>query len=209
VSLRHVIIPVSPFQQNCALVWNEATGEGAVIDPGADVPDIVAAIEAHKVKVTAIYLTHGHLDHAGGAAELSAALSIPIIGPGVEDEFLLHGIAVQAANFGFRAQNCTPTRYLAEGEQIDIGGIKLDVLHCPGHTPGHLVFIDHVAKFGIFGDVLFRNSVGRTDFPYGNTEQLLTAIREKLLVLPDDFAFICGHGSSSTIGAEKKSNPFL
>ncbi len=209
MSLRHVIIPVSPFQQNCALVWNEATGEGAVIDPGADVPDIVAAIEAHKVKVTAIYLTHGHLDHAGGAAELSAALSIPIIGPGVEDEFLLHGIAVQAANFGFRAQNCTPTRYLAEGEQIDIGGIKLDVLHCPGHTPGHLVFIDHVAKFGIFGDVLFRNSVGRTDFPYGNTEQLLTAIREKLLVLPDDFAFICGHGSSSTIGAEKKSNPFL
>jgi glyoxylase-like metal-dependent hydrolase (beta-lactamase superfamily II) len=209
VSLRHVIIPVSPFQQNCALVWNEATGEGAVIDPGADVPDIVAAIEAHNVKVTAIYLTHGHLDHAGGAAELSAALSIPIIGPGVEDEFLLHGIAVQAANFGFRAQNCTPTRYLTEGEQIDIGGIKLDVLHCPGHTPGHLVFIDHVAKFGIFGDVLFRNSVGRTDFPYGNTEQLLTAIREKLLVLPDDFAFICGHGSSSTIGAEKKSNPFL
>ncbi len=209
MSLRHVIISVSPFQQNCALVWNEATGEGAVIDPGADVPDIVAAIEAHNVKVTAIYLTHGHLDHAGGAAELSAALSIPIIGPGVEDEFLLNGIAVQAANFGFRAQNCTPTRYLAEGEQIDIGGIKLDVLHCPGHTPGHLVFIDHVAKFGILGDVLFRNSVGRTDFPYGNTEQLLTAIREKLLVLPDDFAFICGHGAASTIGAEKRSNPFL
>jgi glyoxylase-like metal-dependent hydrolase (beta-lactamase superfamily II) len=209
VSLRHVIISVSPFQQNCALVWNEATGEGAVIDPGADVPEILAAITANKVKVTAIYLTHGHLDHAGGAAELSAALSIPIIGPGVEDEFLLNGIAVQAANFGFRAQNCTPTRYLAEGEQIDIGGIKLDVLHCPGHTPGHLVFIDHAAKFGILGDVLFRNSVGRTDFPYGNTEQLLTAIREKLLVLPDDFAFICGHGAASTIGAEKRSNPFL
>ncbi len=209
MSLRHVIIPVTPFQQNCALIWNEATAEGAVIDPGADVPDIVAAIEAHNVKVTAIYLTHGHLDHAGGAAELSAALSIPIIGPGVEDEFLLHGIAVQAANFGFCAQNCTPTRYLAEGEQIDIGGIKLDVLHCPGHTPGHLVFIDHAAKFGILGDVLFRNSVGRTDFPYGNTEQLLTAIREKLLILPDDFAFICGHGAPSTIGAEKRSNPFL
>ncbi len=209
MSLRHVIISVSPFQQNCALVWNEATGEGAVIDPGADVPEILAAITANKVKVTAIYLTHGHLDHAGGAAELSAALSIPIIGPGVEDEFLLNGIAVQAANFGFRAQNCTPTRYLAEGEQIDIGGIKLDVLHCPGHTPGHLVFIDHAAKFGILGDVLFRNSVGRTDFPYGNTEQLLTAIREKLLVLPDDFAFICGHGAASTIGAEKRSNPFL
>ncbi len=209
MSLAHVIIPVSPFQQNCALLWNEATGEGAVIDPGADVPDILAAIAAHNVKVTAIYLTHGHLDHAGGADELAAALSIPIIGPGAADEFLLGGIAVQAANFGFRAQNCTPTRYLAEGEQIDIGGTKFDVLHCPGHTPGHVVFIDHAAKFGILGDVLFRNSIGRTDFPYGNAEQLVTAIREKLLILPDDFAFICGHGAPSTIGAEKRSNPFL
>jgi glyoxylase-like metal-dependent hydrolase (beta-lactamase superfamily II) len=209
MSLRHVIVPVTPFQQNCALIWNEATGEGAVIDPGADVPNILAAIAAYEVKVTAIYLTHGHLDHAGGANELAEALSIPIIGPGVEDEFLLAGIAVQAANFGFRAQNCTPTRYLAEGEQIDIGGIKLDVVHCPGHTPGHVVFLDRAAKFGILGDVLFRNSVGRTDFPYGNTEQLLTAIRDKLLVLPDDFTFICGHGAGSTIGAEKRSNPFL
>jgi len=209
VSLRHVIIPVSPFEQNCALLWNETTGEGAVIDPGADVPDILAAIAAHNVKVTAIYLTHGHLDHAGGADELAAALSIPIVGPGVEDAFLLADIQAQAAHFGFRARNCTPTRFLADGERIDIGGATFDVRHCPGHTPGHVVFIDHEAKFAILGDVLFRNSIGRTDFPYGNAAQLVTAIREKLLVLPEDVAFICGHGAGSTIGAEKRSNPFL
>jgi hydroxyacylglutathione hydrolase len=209
MSLRHVIIPVTPFQQNCALIWNEASGQGAVIDPGGDAPAIEAAIAAQGVKVTAIYLTHGHLDHAGAAMELAAALDVPVIGPGVEDKFLLDDLKAAAAGFGFHAENCTPTRFLKQGEQIDIGGTGFDVVHAPGHTPGHVVFLDRTCGFGILGDVLFRNSVGRTDFAYSNTAHLMAAIREKLMVLPDDFGFICGHGMPSTIGSERRSNPFL
>jgi hydroxyacylglutathione hydrolase len=209
MSLRHVIIPVTPFQQNCALIWNEASGQGAVIDPGGDAPAIEAAIAAQGVKVTAIYLTHGHLDHAGAAMELAAAAfrsssrnlsSTP--GP-------MTGTSSAAAGFGFHAENCTPTRFLKQGEQIDIGGTGFDVVHAPGHTPGHVVFLDRTGGFGILGDVLFRNSVGRTDFAYSDTEDLMAAIREKLMVLPDDFGFICGHGMPSTIGSERRSNPFL
>jgi hydroxyacylglutathione hydrolase len=161
------------------------------------------------VKVMAIYLTHGHLDHAGSATELAAALDVPVIGPGIEDKFLLDDLKAAAAGFGFAAENCTPSRYLTEGEQIDIGGTAFDVVHAPGHTPGHMVFLDRAGGFGIMGDVLFRNSVGRTDFAYSNTDDLMAAIRDKLMVLPDDFAFICGHGAPSTIGAERRSNPFI
>jgi hydroxyacylglutathione hydrolase len=136
-------------------------------------------------------------------------LGVQITGPGIEDKFLLDGLEVQGQQYGFAARNCVPDRWLKEGDVVRLGGAEFAVLHCPGHTPGHLVFVNHVANFGVFGDVLFRNSVGRTDFAYGDGEALIANIKTKLLPLPDDFAFICGHGAASTIGAEKRSNPFL
>jgi len=203
------IIPVTPFAQNCALIWNPETMQGAVIDPGGDVPKILAAITAHKVDVQSIYLTHGHLDHAGGAAELAAALHVPLVGPDERDKPLLDAMAEQGRYFGLDLNAVSPDRWLTEGETIDIGGTAFSVLFCPGHTPGHVVFVNEEGKFGIFGDVLFRSSIGRTDFPYGDHAALIAAIKTKLLILPDDFAFICGHGPESTIGAERRANPFI
>jgi glyoxylase-like metal-dependent hydrolase (beta-lactamase superfamily II) len=209
MTLQVKVIPVTPFQQNCALIWDSATKDAAVIDPGGDVAAITAEITKAGVRVTDIFLTHGHLDHAGGAQELAGKLGVKITGPGEADKFLLDGIKVQADSFGFRAENCTPDAWLNEGDVITIGAEKFAVLHCPGHTPGHMVFVSRALNFGIFGDVLFRNSVGRTDFPYGDAAALLASIKTKLMVLPDDFAFICGHGAASTIGAERQSNPFI
>jgi hydroxyacylglutathione hydrolase len=204
------MIPVTPFQQNCALLWDPQTLKGAVIDPGGDVPEILAAIKAAGVTVEAIYLTHGHLDHAGGAAGLAEALGVEVIGPDKRDQFILDGIAAQAAEYGLTGlAGVTPDQWLTEGETVSLAGEPFEVLHMPGHTPGHVVFINRALKFGILGDVLFRNSVGRTDFPYGDTEALITGIQEKLLTLPDDFTFICGHGAASTIGAERRSNPYI
>jgi glyoxylase-like metal-dependent hydrolase (beta-lactamase superfamily II) len=207
--LKVTIIPVTPFQQNCALIYDDVTLKGAVIDPGGDVPKIEAAIKQAGVTVERIYLTHGHLDHAGGAAALARALSVKIIGPDRRDAFLLADLETAGRNFGVAMENVTPDEWLQEGETINIGGEMFEVLHCPGHTPGHVVFINAKQKFGVLGDVLFRNSIGRTDFAYGDTEQLITAIKTKLMVLPDDFVFICGHGVNSSIGAERRSNPFI
>jgi hydroxyacylglutathione hydrolase len=214
--IETAIIEVTPFQQNCAIVWDSASRRGAVVDPGGDVPRILAAIDRRSVRVEKILLTHGHLDHAGGGAELRKALSqraaqeIPIIGPDRRDQFLLDNIERQAAAFALPGMhNASPDRWLAEGEQVDIGGHTFDVLHCPGHTPGHIVFVDKDAGFAILGDVLFHGSIGRTDFPYGDHAQLLRAIHDKLLPLGDDISFICGHGPGSTLGVERQSNPFL
>ncbi len=208
--LQIEIIPVTPFQQNCALIWDASTMKGSVIDPGGEAPRIAAAIAKAGVTVEQIYLTHGHLDHAGGAAELAEALGVEIIGPDRRDEFLLHGITAQAKAFGLSGMaDATPNRWLTEGETVQIGGANFEVLHCPGHTPGHVVFVNRAAGFGIFGDVLFRGSVGRTDFPYCEPDALIAAIKTKLLPLPDGFAFICGHGPDSTVGAERRSNPFI
>jgi hydroxyacylglutathione hydrolase len=165
-------------------------------------------------------LTHGHLDHAGGAAGLRDALRlrsgqarsgnpVPIEGPDRRDEFLLNGIAEQAAAYGFDASNVTPDRWMQEGDVLALGPHRFDVLHCPGHTPGSLVFVNRQARFAVVGDVLFQGSIGRTDFPYGDHAALIFAIKTKLLPLGDDFAFLCGHGPGSTIGAEKSHNPFL
>jgi hydroxyacylglutathione hydrolase len=202
-------IPVTPFEQNCALIWNSETKDAAVIDPGGDVDAIVAAIAEEGVQVKDIFLTHGHLDHAGGAAELKAKLGVKITGPSEADEFLLHSIKIQAESYGFKAEDCSPDAWLKEGDVITIGGQPFEVLHCPGHTPGHMVFVSRALNFGIFGDVLFRNSVGRTDFPYGDGIALIASIKTKLMVLPDDFTFICGHGAASTIGAERQSNLYI
>jgi glyoxylase-like metal-dependent hydrolase (beta-lactamase superfamily II) len=210
MALKISIVSVTPFQQNCALLWDSGTGVGAVVDPGGDVEKILAAIETAGAKVAAIYLTHGHLDHAGGATQLATALGVPIIGPDIRDKPLLDALAEQGLRFGIQdMQAVTPERWLAEGERIDIAGTSFEVLHCPGHTPGHVVLVNREGNFGIFGDVLFRNSIGRTDFEYGDHDALIAAIKTKLLPLPDDFMFICGHGVHSTIGEERKSNPFL
>jgi glyoxylase-like metal-dependent hydrolase (beta-lactamase superfamily II) len=216
-NLRGAVIPVTPFQQNCAILWDDATKHALVVDPGGDVDRILAAIDQSGVAVQRILLTHGHLDHAGGAAELAAALreragdpaAVPIEGPDERDLFLLQGIEAQASGFGFAARNVTPDRWLHEGDSVTLGTHRFDVLHCPGHTPGHIVFINHAARFALLGDVLFQGSVGRTDFPYGDHAALIDAIIGKLLPLGDDLQFLCGHGPGSTIGAERRGNPFL
>jgi glyoxylase-like metal-dependent hydrolase (beta-lactamase superfamily II) len=214
--LQAAQVAVTPFQQNCALIWDAESGQGAVIDPGGDVPRILAALDRAKVQVERILLTHGHLDHAGGAAELKRALEarggapVPIEGPDRRDDFLLQGIAAQAAEYGIAGMaDATPDRWLAEGETVRIAGQDFAVLHCPGHTPGHLVFVSTALGFAVVGDVIFRGSVGRTDFPYGDPDALIASIKGKLLPLGDDMRFLCGHGPGSTFGEERRSNPFL
>jgi glyoxylase-like metal-dependent hydrolase (beta-lactamase superfamily II) len=208
--LSAAIVPVTPFQQNCAILWDQDTMQGVVIDPGGDVPRIQETLADLKVTPTRILLTHGHIDHAGGAAELREALGdIPIEGPATQDKFLLDGLKESGAQFGIEARPVTPDRWLAEGDSVDIGGLAWNVLHCPGHTPGHVAFIQPEARVAILGDVLFRGSIGRTDFPYGDHAALLAAIRQKLFPLGDDIQFLCGHGPGSTLGDERRSNPFV
>ncbi|MFZ4407623.1 MAG: MBL fold metallo-hydrolase [Paracraurococcus sp.] len=211
MGLKAAIVPVTPFQQNCSLWWEEATGEGVVVDPGGDVDRILHAIGELNLTVSSILLTHGHLDHAGGAAALQDALPDrpPIIGPDARDRFLLDGIETQGAQYGFACRNVTPDRWLTEDETVSIGGEEFAVLHCPGHTPGHVVFVSAALRLAIVGDVLFQGSVGRTDFPYGDPAALIAAIEDKLLPLGDDIAFLCGHGPGSSFGQERRANPFL
>ena len=213
--LRGAIVPVTPFQQNCAILWDDETKVGMVVDPGGDVDRILEGISQTGARIERIILTHGHLDHAGGATGLQEAIQkqssirVPIEGPDIRDKFLLDGIEAQAAGYGFEARNVTPDRWMVEGETIHLGPHSFNILHCPGHTPGHVVFVNHAARFALVGDVLFQGSVGRTDFLYGDHNALITAIKTKLLPLGEDYSFLCGHGPGSTIGAEKASNPFL
>ena len=205
------VIPVTPFQQNCTILWAEDTKRAAIIDPGGDVDRILDALAKLAVTPEKILLTHGHIDHAGGAAALKEALSgIPVEGPDERDRFLLQNLEQQGRNYGMTtARNLLPDRWLVEGDEVTVSDHAFQVLHCPGHTPGHLVFVSETMRFALVGDVLFRGSVGRTDFPYGDHEALISSIREKLLPLGDDIGFICGHGPGSTIGAERKTNPFI
>lgn len=207
--LKAGIVPVTPFQQNCTLIWDEATKIGAVVDPGGDVDRIEAAIAQVGLRIEKILLTHGHIDHAGGADELRAKLGVKIEGPHLADKFLLDGLAAQARGFGFPAKNVIPDRWLVEGDTVTVAGHVLDILHCPGHSPGSVVFVNKPQKFALVGDVLFRGSIGRTDFPYGDHDALIAAIKSKLLPLGDDVAFICGHGPMSTIGEERETNPYI
>jgi glyoxylase-like metal-dependent hydrolase (beta-lactamase superfamily II) len=214
--LQAAQIPVTPFQQNCALIWDAESLRGTVIDPGGDVPRILAAIAKAGVTVENILLTHGHLDHAGGADALRAALTaqqgapVKVEGPHEADAFLLAGIAAQGRQYGIEGlENATPDRFLAEGESVSIAGQPFGVLHCPGHAPGHVVFVNPGLGFAVVGDVLFRGSIGRTDFPYGDHEALIQAIVTKLLPLGDEMRFLCGHGPGGTFGEERLGNPFL
>lgn len=208
--LRAAIVPVTPFQQNCAILWSTRTGKAAIVDPGGDVARIIEAIGKTEVEPERILLTHGHIDHAGGAAELAERLGIEIVGPQREDQWLLDALPQSGAQYGMvGVRPCKPDRWLEDGDTVSVGDVSFDVLHCPGHTPGHVVFVNRGLNFGVFGDVLFHGSVGRTDFPRGSHEQLIRSIREKLLPLPDEFFFLCGHGPASTIGQERQTNPFI
>ena len=211
MALKAAVIPVTPFEQNCSMFWDDVTLRGVVIDPGGEVDRILTAIAELKITVDSILLTHGHMDHAGGAAELKEALpdSPPIIGPDRRDEFLLQALETQGAKYGLASRNVTPDRWLEEGDTVAIAGEEFAVLHCPGHTPGHIVFVSQSLRLAVVGDVVFRGSIGRTDFPYGDHAALISAIKTKLLPLGDDIRFICGHGPGSDFGAERRSNPFL
>ncbi len=207
--LKAAILPVTPFQQNCTLLWNPATMIGAVIDPGGDLDQIEKGISEVGMKVEKILLTHGHIDHAAGAADLKERLGVPIEGPHEADRPLLDALEAQGQAYGLPARAVTPDRWLEEGDTVTVGGHSLDVLHCPGHSPGSVVLVNREQRFAIVGDVIFQGSIGRTDFPYGDHEALINAIRTKLLPLGDEFAFICGHGPTSTIGQERLTNPFI
>jgi hydroxyacylglutathione hydrolase len=205
-----MVIPVTPFQQNCAIVWSEETGRGAVFDPGGDVERILEAIGECGAAIEKILLTHGHIDHAGGAAELQQRLDTLIEGPHIDDRFLLDTLPETGARYGLmEARRVTPDRWLTEGDEVTFAGLVFSILHCPGHSPGSIVYHNAAHGFCLMGDVLFRGSIGRTDLPRGDHETLLRSIREKILPLGDRTAFLPGHGPASTIGEERRSNPFL
>ncbi len=208
--IQVMVITVTPFQQNCSLIWDPATMRGTVIDPGGDVHRILAAIRKQGVTVEKIVLTHGHIDHVGGAADLAAELGVPVEGPHRADQALIDRVSDQAAQFGIEGvKPVMPDRWMEEGDVVEIAGRTFEVLHCPGHSPGHLVYFDRELRFAISGDVLFAGSIGRTDLPGGDHSALINSIRDKLLPLGDDVSFIPGHGQASTFGHERETNPFL
>ena len=208
--LKAAIVPVTPFEQNCTLIWDDETRIGAVIDPGGDCERIEAAIAQTGITVEKIVVTHGHVDHIGAVAELRDKLKVPVEGPHRADAFMIDNLPQIAANYGMHgARSFTPDRWLDEGESLTMAGLAFAVLHCPGHSPGSVVFVQAENRFAIVGDVLFSGSIGRTDLPGGDTDTLLNAIKTKLLPLGDDITFICGHGPASTFGQERENNPFL
>ena len=208
--MKYTILPVTSFMQNCSLVWCETTMEGAVIDPGGDIDQILAAADEAGIKLVKILITHAHIDHAGGAAELAECSGLPIEGPHQEDQFLIDRLPYQSEQYGFPpAHTFTPDRWLEQGDRVQIGEVELEVQHCPGHTPGHVTFFHSPGKIAFVGDVLFKGSIGRTDFPRGDYETLIRSIRERLWPLGSDVSFVPGHGPTSTFGEERRSNPFV
>lgn len=207
--MKRLVIPVTPYQQNCSLVWCEATRQAALIDPGGEAERLLAEVEAQGLQLTKLWLTHGHLDHVGAAGELAARLGIPIEGPQRGDDYWLQALPRQCEMFGFPpVEAFTPDRWLADGDTVEVGETRLEVLHCPGHTPGHVVFYHGGSRTAFVGDVLFAGSIGRTDFPGGDYDALIRSIRERLFPLGDDVTFIPGHGPDSTFGRERRTNPY-
>jgi glyoxylase-like metal-dependent hydrolase (beta-lactamase superfamily II) len=211
MALKIVLIPVTPFEQNCSLLICDVTQKAAVVDPGGDLEIIRSQIERLNVTVEKILITHGHVDHCSAANELALTLKVDIIGPHIDDQFWIDLLPEQAKRFGFehQGQSFIPKRWLVDGDQVWVGEECFDVIHCPGHTPGHVVFIDQKTRVAVVGDVLFSGSIGRTDFPRGNHQDLINSIKYKLFPLGDDITFIPGHGPVSTFGQERVSNPFL
>lgn len=209
--LQAGIIPVTPFQQNCTVLFDQDTKEGVIVDPGGDVETIMQVVNENGLTLSEIWLTHGHLDHAGGADELRERLGIPVIGPHIDDKPLLERIETQAEKFGVGngMRNVTPDRWLEDGETISFGDHHFEVYHCPGHAPGHVIFYNRAQGFAHLGDVLFNGSIGRTDLPGGDHDTLLRSIRDKVLPLGDEVGFICGHGPGGRIGEERRNNPYL
>ena len=208
--LQISIVPVTEFQQNCSIAYDDQTKNGVVVDPGGDLEKIAQAVANLEVKVQAIWLTHGHLDHAGSAEAAKKEFGVDIIGPHADDKMLLDNIEMAAVNYDLTGFfNAKPDRWLSSGDSLQVDEHEFEVRHCPGHAPGHVIFINHANKIILMGDVLFQGSIGRTDLPGGNHQQLLNSIRDQVLTLDDDYQFICGHSAPSTIGHERKTNPFL
>ncbi len=208
--MRVVVIPVTPFMQNCSVLICEQSRHCAVVDPGGDLDRILAATQDAEAQVEKILVTHAHIDHAGGVAELAERLGVPVEGPQREDQFWIDALPEQSAHFGFPpARAFVPDRWLEQDDRVSFGDVELAVRHCPGHTPGHVIFFQPEARLAVVGDVLFRGSIGRTDFPRGDHATLIRSIREQLWPLGDDVQFIPGHGPTSTFGEERRSNPFV
>ncbi|MBU6211412.1 MAG: MBL fold metallo-hydrolase [Gammaproteobacteria bacterium] len=204
------VVPVTAFQQNCSVLWCEKTRRAAIVDPGGDLERVLSILESHGLTLEKILITHAHLDHAGATAELARRYSVPIEGPHPGDQFWIEQMPAQAKMFGFPpSESFVPTRWLQQGDRVTVGELEFEVRHCPGHTPGHVVFFQAASRFAIVGDVLFAGSIGRTDFPRGNHADLIRSIRENLFPLGDDVTFLPGHGPTSTFGAERRSNPFV
>ncbi|GGF85508.1 MULTISPECIES: MBL fold metallo-hydrolase [Rhizobium] len=209
--LQAGIIPVTPFQQNCTVFFDDETREGVVVDPGGDVSLIEQTVRENGLSIKEIWITHGHIDHAGGADELREILNVEVIGPHVDDLPLLERLETQAQSFGVRmeARNLVPDRWLSEGDIVSFGEHVFEIYHCPGHAPGHVIFFNRAQRLAHLGDVLFNGSVGRTDLPGGDHQTLINSIRDKVLPLGDDVGFLCGHGPGGRIGEERRNNPYL
>ena len=208
--MKVAVQAVTPFQQNCSLIWCEKTLKGAFIDPGGDLDRLQAGAEEYGVEIEKILVTHAHIDHAGGVATLAAQLQIPIEGPHEADQFWIDALPSQGEMFNFPpAEPFEPTRWLKQNDEVWVGEERLDVRHCPGHTPGHVIFYSANANIAFVGDVLFRGSIGRTDFPQGDHDTLITSIKEQLWPLGNEVVFVPGHGPTSTFGEERKTNPFV
>lgn len=208
--LQCEIIPVTAFEQNCSLIWDSETRKAALVDAGGQIEQLLARVAHHGLTLEKLLVTHGHLDHASGVADLAERLNLPIEGPGQGDDYWIEGLPEAAAKYGFPpARSFTPTRWLEQGDEVTVGSLKFEVLHCPGHTPGHVVFYHAPAQVAFVGDVIFAGSIGRSDFPGGNHAQLLSSIRDRLFALGDEVQFVPGHGPVSSFGQERRDNPFV
>jgi glyoxylase-like metal-dependent hydrolase (beta-lactamase superfamily II) len=207
--LKALVQTVTPFEQNASILFCSETNKCAIVDPGGDIHILLELLKNHNLVPERVLLTHGHIDHAGGATEISEILNVEIHGPHIDDKFLLDGLQKQGEMFGLQSKNCNPDKWLDEGDVVSVGNEKLDVYFCPGHTPGHIIFFNKKGNLALVGDVLFNGSIGRTDLPGGNYQQLIDSVKNKLWPLGDDVDFIPGHGPVSTFKAERSSNPFV